>query len=110
MKFITILLSSLSMFFFVPAFAQTADSTYLPWTSAGPATFIPSPAPGTRCGSSAYDARWNGAPQNGPINGGFQTYTLCQGHLPYYSCPAGYYQSAAGESGLGLYFHTCIKS
>ena len=90
--------------------AQYSDSTSLPWTSAGPTTFEPAPKAGTRCGSTAYDTRFNGRPQDGAINGYIQTEILCKGHSPYTSCPAGYRSEGAGESGEGLYFFTCSKT
>ena len=105
------LILSISVFN-IPSFAQTSDSTALPWTAAGPATFEPTPQPGTRCGSAAYDVRFNGHPEWGPVDGTgtIQTWVACQGHNPYYSCPSGYYKAPAGESGEGLYFFTCLKS
>lgn len=108
------IINKVTVFLFVLAIintvqAQVQDSTYTPWTAAAATTFEANPPSGTSCGLSAYDARWNGHPEWGPTNGGFQTYVLCQGHLPYYSCPSGYYQAPAGESGQGMYFHTCIK-
>ena len=65
---ISLLILSISVFN-IPSFAQTSDSTALPWTAAGPATFEPTPQPGTRCGSAAYDVRFNGHPEWGPVDG-----------------------------------------
>lgn len=90
--------------------AQIQDSTNIGWTTATVYTFVPAPPIGTRCGSTAYDTRFNGRPQDGAINGVIHANTMCQGHVPYVSCPAGYDRGGSGESGQGMWFFSCIKN
>jgi hypothetical protein len=110
MKKLKLLLFATACIFNIQVQAQIQDSTNIGWTAATVYTWLPAPPIGTRCGSTAYDTRFNGRPQDGAINGVIHANTMCQGHVPYVSCPAGYDRGGSGESGQGMWFFSCIKN
>lgn len=85
------------------SFAQTSDSTSMPWTSAPGLTNTISAPSGSLCGS---------ATQGSPISDG--NWTPCQGHYPLASCPANYYLVwLGGPANYGWYypvnFYACAR-
>ena len=98
------LLVALALLFSLNSFAQTNDSTTLPWTAAIPGT-SPSKAPtGSLCGSATI-----GSPVSDPL------WTPCQGHNPVWSCPTYYYLVWLGQAAnYGWYypvdFYACARA
>lgn len=101
-KFKNILLSMLllvaQLFVINSAFAQTNDSTSMPWTSAGAAYIYNGSTPaGSRCGSGTSGSAWWD-----------WNYAACQGHNPAWSCPGAHYRALVAEQD-GVYYFSCIR-